>query len=223
VQTMIEKKYPTIYSVFSGGDDLFVLGPWDILPEFILELESKFKMFAAQNPCVTLSAAIVISNPKNHIAALAEICEKKLKIVKNSTQPLLYPDKEGRNGVYFMNQIFSWEDLTEQLGKGMKLSGQATVLPRAILRRIAQYSKMYRHFLKTQDVFSLSFEPMFYYDRKRNYEKINKDRFNWFLDYAGKLTDNAANYKVLKKDLFFADTVIRFALNKTKEERERGI
>lgn len=223
VQKLIETRYPMVYSVFSGGDDLFVLGPWDVLPEFILELESAFKEFAAQNSCVTLSAAIIISNPKTHIAALADNCEKKLKTVKTVEQPLLYPGKQGRNGVYFMENIFSWEDFQVQLRNGLLLAGQAAALPRAVLRRMGQYSGMYRKFLETRDVFHLSFAPLFYYDRKRNYEKIYSKRHAWFLEYAGRLTDNAANYKALKKDLFFAGMVVRFALSKSREEREHGI
>ncbi len=39
VNELLSTQFTDIYSVFSGGDDLFVIGPWDKLPAFALTLQ----------------------------------------------------------------------------------------------------------------------------------------------------------------------------------------
>lgn len=49
-----EARYPLLYSVYSGGDDLFLLGPWDALLDFALDLERLYRLFT-RHPRLTLS------------------------------------------------------------------------------------------------------------------------------------------------------------------------
>lgn len=223
VYKILRESFPDVYSVFSGGDDLFLIGPWDKLPDLARRLQRDFRTFAAENPAVTLSAAICVAAPKTHIASLAELCEERLKQVKSNAPEAVYPGKGGRNGVYFMDEIFSWEDFSNQLDNGKKLAELPETVNISVLRRIAQYSAMYRKFLRTHDPFCLMFQPLFHYDRRRNYDKIKGEQASWFFEYAERLSANAANYKVIKKDLYFAAACVRYALNKTKEVRGNGL
>lgn len=228
-----EKEYQNVYSVFSGGDDLFLIGPWDVMPRLAGRISGDFRRFAAENPALTISAAVSVFQPKEHIANLAELSEQSLKRVKNSTVKELYPEKTGRDGVSFMGQLFGWDDLREQLEIGEKLAQliQSKLVETAVLRRIGIYSRMYREFLVNRDVMSLMFEPLFHYDRQRNYEDLeNKkdrsmdERLMWFLkEYAGKLSENAADLRIVKRNLFFAEAATAYALNITKEERGNGV
>lgn len=222
-----DPRFTNVYSVFSGGDDLFLIGPWDVMPELACKINSEFRQFAAGNPSLSLSAAISVFYPKEHIANLAEYSEQALKRVKNSTNKALYPEKEGRDGVSFMGELYSWEDLGQQLRIGKRIAGlmMRQMIPVSLLRRIGTYSRMYRSFLIDKDVMGLMFEPLFYYDRQRNYDAVSKmkgkeQEIAWFLDeYIRDLSANAADLRVVKKNLYFAETAGIYALNYSKEER----
>ena len=219
------EEYRNVYSVFSGGDDLFLIGPWDVIPHLAVEISRAFRNFAAQNPALTISAAVSVFQTREHIANMAKLSEESLKKVKNKTIKELYPEKTGRDGVSFLGQLFGWEDLREQLETGEKLARllEDKKVSTGILRRIGTYSGMYREFLVNHDVMSLMFEPLFHYDRQRNYEELGKKmnpELQWFLDdYVPDLSENAADLRVVKKNLFFAEAAIAYALNITKEDR----
>lgn len=212
---LLKTKYSTVYSVFSGGDDLFLIGPWNIMPKLALQIQQDFTAFSGQNPCVTLSAALYTADPKTNIALLAEQSEHELKYVKNNAPQALYPGKRGRNGVSFLGDIFSWEDLAAQNARIEALRPAVNGVNISILRRIAQYSDMYRKFLCDHDVLGLMFEPLLHYDQARNYNDLPPA----FRAYATGLPKNAADYRNVNRDLYFARTVVACILNQTKEAR----
>lgn len=216
ISLLLKTEYPNVYSVFSGGDDLFLIGPWDVMPAMALKIQKKFKEFVGNNSCVTLSAAVYTADPKNNIALLAEESEHELKQVKNSSPKALYPEKEGRNGVSFLGDILSWEDLDKQLDIIEKLRPVVGRLNINILRRIGRYSVMYRRFLEDHDVLGLMFEPLLHYDQARNYTANMPE---YFLQYVKGLPKNAADYRTVNKNLYFAKTVVNCILNQTKEDR----
>ncbi|HBZ58338.1 MAG TPA: type III-A CRISPR-associated protein Cas10/Csm1, partial [Sutterella sp.] len=51
-----------MYTVFAGGDDFFLIGPWHSAQEFALELESEFVRYVS-NPEVHFSAGIAATKP----------------------------------------------------------------------------------------------------------------------------------------------------------------
>lgn len=51
---------PRAYTIYSGGDDLFVVGSWDLLPELAHALREEFRAFCAGNSHLTLSASIEV-------------------------------------------------------------------------------------------------------------------------------------------------------------------
>lgn len=225
-----ESRYSNVYSVFSGGDDLFLIGPWDVMPKLAMQIEKDFRRFAADNAALTISAAVSVFSPKEHIAHLAEYSEQSLKKVKNSTVEVLYPQKSGRDGVSFLGELVAWKDLEEQLKIGDRLVDllQKKLVGISTLRRIGTYSRMYRQFLIDHDVMALMFEPLFHYDRERNYDDIRRKmrenkELEWFLnEYVKVLSENAADLRIVKKDIYFAEMAVIYAMNMTKEERENG-
>lgn len=219
ISHLLKTEYPDVYSVFSGGDDLFLIGPWDVMPKLALRIQREFSAFSGHNPCVTLSAALYTAGPKTNIALLAEQSEQELKRVKNSAPQALYPGKQGRNGVSFLGDIFSWEDLEAQLGNIEALRPAVGAVSSSILRRVAQYSDMYRSFLRDHDVLGLMFEPLLHYDQVRNYKGVPRS----FLGYVRGLPKNAADYRTVNRDLYFARSVVACILNQTKEERKNGV
>ena len=217
---VIAKKFKNVYCVFAGGDDLFLLGPWNDMPELALEINKKFHEYTGFNPCTTLSAAICTANGSGHISTLAEYCEQKLKQVKKNINPVVYPDKSGRNGVCFLDEFMTWEDFEAQIGTGKKLARAYADVGSAAVRRIGDYSRMYQNYQKSRDVDGLMFLPMFNYDMQRNFDVIRRNE--WFRGYCNDLYREASDYQKLKKEVYFAEFSVKYAFNLTKEDRKHG-
>lgn len=94
------QRYPLIYSVYAGGDDLFLLGPWDVLLEFALDLEALYRQFT-QHPQLTLSGGFVLVSPSLPIPLLAEAVQEAEKQAKI----------DGRNRLHLFGQSVAWNEL----------------------------------------------------------------------------------------------------------------
>lgn len=217
-----EASYQNVYSVFSGGDDLFLIGPWDVMLRLAVSIQNEFRRFTANNESITMSAAVSVFDKKEHIAYMADYSENQLDRAKNELLLEIYPNRMGRNAVCVMGQLFSWKDFEEQLENAEKLTELLNdrLIEVQVMRRIMKYSNMYKQFLIDKDIWKLMFEPLFYYDRTRNYRfNLNDERCRWFQDTYIKPMENAADGKEIRKNLYFAETVIKIALSKTRRER----
>lgn len=215
---IIEARYKNIYCVFSGGDDLFLIGPWSEMPDLAIEINHEFHKYTGFNKCMTLSAAICISNGNGHISSLAEYCEQKLETVKSKANHTVYYDKRGRNGVYFLDESMSWEDFEKQIDTGKKIARSLCSVGSSVIRRIGNYSRMYQEYLNSGNTDNLMFLPLFSNDIKRNYDQIKKDK--WFKGYCDALYKLASDYRQVEKKFYYAEFSTKYAFNLTKEERK---
>ncbi|MFQ6118437.1 MAG: type III-A CRISPR-associated protein Cas10/Csm1 [Methanosarcinales archaeon] len=72
------EKYDNIYLIYSGGDDLFIVGSWHLMPEIAKEIYDDFREFTCNN--ITLSCGIEIApNIKYPLSALLSYEEKSVK------------------------------------------------------------------------------------------------------------------------------------------------
>jgi CRISPR-associated protein Csm1 len=77
-----EERFRNIYSVFSGGDDLFLIGPWSRILEFEPLLREKFSEYTCENRSFTISAGIAVVRPELPIYYMAEEAEGALDVSK---------------------------------------------------------------------------------------------------------------------------------------------
>ncbi|TWT40215.1 type III-A CRISPR-associated protein Cas10/Csm1 [Botrimarina hoheduenensis] len=133
----LEKQYPFIYTVFAGGDDLFLVGPWYDMARLAAQINTWFRQAAAGNPCVTLSAGLVFSKPTTPIARLTEAAEESEKLAKNS----------GRNRIAFGSVSLSWQAYSEAIDLQRVIfaaagGGEATTSQKSsLIYRLLQYSR----------------------------------------------------------------------------------
>jgi CRISPR-associated protein Csm1 len=59
--------------IYSGGDDLFVVGPWSVLPALARRIRSDFARFTCENPAWGISGGLAIVRAKNPVAAAAKL------------------------------------------------------------------------------------------------------------------------------------------------------
>ena len=100
IEWLLRKKFPGVYTVYSGGDDLLVVAPQSRALGFAGELQAGFARFA-QNPEVTLSAGIVTVQSRLPLAHTALYANAALERAKAA----------GRNGLCLLDTVVSWTDL----------------------------------------------------------------------------------------------------------------
>lgn len=92
--------------VYSGGDDLFVIGSWDDIVEFSVDLSRKFKKFS-QNT-LTVSAGIDLYPEKYPVAVMAKKTGELEEISKGM---------DGKNAITIAREenSYKWKDLDEKV------------------------------------------------------------------------------------------------------------
>lgn len=95
---LAEKVSGLFYVMYSGGDDLFVVGPWDQTLRLAERIRNEFAAFTGHNPNLTLSAGVVQVKPRYPTQKFAELADEAEKAAKNG----------GRNAITAFGQTVSW-------------------------------------------------------------------------------------------------------------------
>lgn len=98
----------SIYTVYSGGDDTFLIGSWNKVLEFAKRFREKFSEYVCYNEKITFSAAIGIFNCRYPVIRSIDLTESSLDNAKNylysgETQPT-------KNKVSLLGEVFNWEE-----------------------------------------------------------------------------------------------------------------
>lgn len=223
-----DKKYRDIYCVFSGGDDLFLIGPWNVICDLAVKINRDFHHYTGGNSNLTLSAAISLFQPKTHISYMAEQSEKALKTVKDGSSAI-YPGRPGRNGISCLNVSFTWDDFQKEWERAKDISAwwlaspaNRRDFPVSRMQAIQIYSKMYQEFLVDHDILGLMGSPYLEYDINRNYKRGCRANGQLW-KYVTSLNKNTANYNKPKPELYFADFCMYAVRKLTREVRNDGI
>jgi len=108
----INKHYKdTIYTVFSGGDDLCVVGAWDAVMRFASDFRKEFSKFTNNNPSVTLSGGIALFSPGLPVRSARAMAEEALDEAKDRKEN----DEPVKNGISVFGVTVSWEDYENSL------------------------------------------------------------------------------------------------------------
>jgi len=106
LQHLIETRFPNTYTVYAGGDDLLLVGPWRQLLDLGVELDASFRAYTGQNPNITLSAGLELVHLDMPINRAVDAAEEKLEQAKN----------DGRNRVCaIVEESLPWATLRRAL------------------------------------------------------------------------------------------------------------
>jgi len=94
------KEFPNTYTVFAGGDDFFLIGPWHSTQQLAARMAAEFKTYVAHNDKITFSAGMVMTKPGQPIHALATQAEEALSAAKGSD----------KNALVLFNERVHWPD-----------------------------------------------------------------------------------------------------------------
>ncbi|RMG16517.1 MAG: type III-A CRISPR-associated protein Cas10/Csm1 [Bacteroidetes bacterium] len=88
-----------LYVLFSGGDDFFVVGAWDVIMEFAGLVQQAYQQFTAGRS--TLSAGLILVDAKFPVSRFAQLVEAAESRAKEAS-PL-------KNRLCVFDQVVSWE------------------------------------------------------------------------------------------------------------------
>jgi CRISPR-associated protein Csm1 len=129
-----------IYPIFSGGDDFLVVGAWDAVFEFARRVHKEFAEFVGHHPGVTVSASLLVVDPKESVVRFAARADERLEDAK-----LAGPEKD-RISVF--DSVLRWRDfataaeLKERLEVLVKQRGESQNL----LQRVQQSAAGHERF-----------------------------------------------------------------------------
>lgn len=106
-----------IYTVFSGGDDLCILGAWDAVMAFAGDFEREVSKLTAGNDSVHISGGIVLSSSNVPVKHIAEAAEEALDASKERKEN----GRIVKNAVTVFGTTVSWEDYRKLLQDGRQL------------------------------------------------------------------------------------------------------
>lgn len=73
--------------IYSGGDDLFLIGAWSEVSELAIDLGKVFKQYVGYHPDVTLSTGMTLHTPKFPLYQIASLSGRALKEAKGNIEP----------------------------------------------------------------------------------------------------------------------------------------
>lgn len=107
--------------VYSGGDDLFIVGAWDEIAEISFDIHDCFQLFCAHNANVTLSGGFVFQHhdfPLYKLADLAQAAEQSAKDAGRNRLALFYdPDLDAvqHGKMNALVQTVTWNDMESRV------------------------------------------------------------------------------------------------------------
>lgn len=98
---LLAREFRSVYTVFAGGDDFFLIGPWRTVQRLAERMRKEFAEYVARNPEIHFSAGIATQKPGAPIGALAELAEGALAKSKK---------REGKDAITCFGETVGWTD-----------------------------------------------------------------------------------------------------------------
>ena len=167
--------FKNIYTVYSGGDDLVLVGPWETMIVFAIFLNQQFREYTCNNKSITISAGLAFVKPKHPIASA----------IKQADELLERSKKAGKNGITLFGTTVEWNQLPElidfflsmnyflTLNRGSK--GHGSGINTAFLYRLLEYHRMASRFIEKDNIEGLKFMSALSYDIGRNIVERDKN------------------------------------------------
>ncbi|MEA3411108.1 MAG: type III-A CRISPR-associated protein Cas10/Csm1 [Pseudomonadota bacterium] len=115
-----EEAYANTYTVFAGGDDFFLIGPWHSQIRLARHMRQAFSRYVAANGELHFSAGLSITKPGMPVRQLAEMTEDALEDAKAHNPQGVVPAP--KNSVACFGESMSFEEFQTLLSRAERLS-----------------------------------------------------------------------------------------------------
>ncbi len=136
-----------LYVIYAGGDDLFVVGPWSLMPVLAQRIRDDLAEYVNYNPHITISAGISVEEPRYPLYRAAERAREALDEGAKGEWYGLDGKRHQKNAISFLGEVVGWDDgwplVSEECGRmlGLIELGMPKALHQTIRRIHAQYEE----------------------------------------------------------------------------------
>jgi len=127
--------------IYSGGDDLFIVGHWSAVFNFAKKIKEDFKKWVCHNPEISISGGIALTGGKFPISKGAEFSAQSEKRAKEHNA-----DGYNKNAITIFNVPLNWDKeipIVESL-KDEMVNLIPRKLPRSLLQKLLNYADQAR-------------------------------------------------------------------------------
>ena len=123
-----------LYVIYAGGDDLFVVGSWDLMPTLAQRIHDDFTAYSGGNPSLTISGGITLEGRKFPLYQAAQRAGEAEKAAKDYKR-----NGRTKDAITFLNLPLQWDEWGRANGCKVRLMGlvqpdTADRAPSALLR-----------------------------------------------------------------------------------------
>ncbi len=141
-----------VYSIYSGGDDLFFVGAWSLMPGLAARINHDLGKYTGHHPGIHVSGGIVLIPGKYPLYQAAEDAHQAERAAK--TEPY---NGRRKNALNFLDKTIPWEKFSEVQEKQETLVGlvvpehnRKKAVPRSLVQRLTQLYLMYEQVRQAQ-------------------------------------------------------------------------
>jgi len=215
------------YVVYSGGDDLMIVGPWDELILTSKYINEKFREFVGENNRITLSAGITLCHHKEPISHTSEKVSIEEERAKNA----------GKNCLAVFGKVVKWKDFDRVFDLGEFIMSNMNrqndkgnyIYSQSFVYRMLKYAEMAEKYAITEDGKHLKYVSSFMYDIGRNLLPIIKNEGESLEDTMNKpeikklmqIFNSDENYGQITEEDFLAEYMrvsLNWAVRKNRNE-----
>ena len=203
IQELLAESWPLIYTLYAGGDDLLLVGPWNAVLDFGGALAREFETGPANEYApLTLSAGIALTPYRVPIRHAVERAEELLESAKQ---------RPGKNRCAALGGDWSWKQHESVVCDGQRLADwiEAGVAPRSLLHRLLGLAEGEKPMEKKMRA------ARWAYQIERNVQRGHTEFCRWALNALQYLENNEQHVSELTASL-------RYALLATRPRKEGG-
>jgi len=217
----LRKNYPTsVYTVYSGGDDLLLVARRDIALRLIGEIREQFARLT-DNAEITLSAGIAVIKPTLPIAYAVHLANEELSLAK----------EQGKNCLCVLGTVLPWDDLDlvmSAVNRFEKRDGNTWLFPSSFLYQMLEFGRMWQRWKEKQRVDDLRFKSMMAYQIARN---LQGDRFDadreWVQSFVAfpikPTTGEDARLTKARKTMDYMPLIAQWVLYGRREKQDESV
>lgn len=200
--------------VYSGGDDMFLVGAWDDLLELAVDIRRAFKHFSCDK--LSFSAGLALFNPSYPISKMAEITgmlEDAAKKMPGKDSIALFgfdTEQKGSDSTLNCQHVFKWQEFIDKVC-GEKLN---------FLLATLDFDENSKDNAKIAAGTSLLYKLMPLLEENASGDKINLARFAYTLARL-QPKDNFDNKDRIKVYNKFSETMYQWYRNSTDKKELR--
>jgi len=129
-------KYKDVYTLFAGGDDLCLIGPWNNMIKLAVDIQAKFHEYTGKNDDITISSGIYFAKP--HYPAG--------KAISHADEVLELSKERGKDSFTMCGYTAKWgEELNRFLNFGRELEKEMEKEKNSPVKSSTLYRFLYYH------------------------------------------------------------------------------